>query len=123
MDFELSPEIVKLTGWTNAKLAKQGLPKDEIVRRLIKYGCLNRLLISDTSDEFDFIEDQLDIKLSKHRLNVSVLFMLQYKENINLGLKYMLSKVGLKFIGREHKAGDDSQNIARLFQELIDENR
>jgi len=118
-DFALSDDISQLTGWTIGKLMRQGLAKDEAMRRLGVYGCSNRLLVSDASDEIPFLEHSLQCELSQHRLNVSILFALATGKDINLGLENMLAEYGLHFKGRLHSAEDDSRNIARLFLRLL----
>jgi hypothetical protein len=118
-DFELSEEISLLTGWTMSKLNKQGLSKNEATRRLGVYGCNNRLLISDDSDEIPFLEQSLQTKFSPHRLNVSILFAISTGKDTNLGLESMLAHYGLQFEGRLHSGADDSRNIARLFLKLL----
>lgn len=118
VDFVLSPHIVKLTGWTNNKLATQGLPLEEVVRRLLKYSGENRLLVTDHSDEIPFIEEQLGIKLSNHRLNVAILFHILTGEGSSLGLNKMMEIQGVTPEGTPHNAGDDSRNIAKLFISL-----
>lgn len=118
-DFDVSPEILELTGWTIAKLKKQGIDCAEAVRRLAVYGSSNRLLVCDASDEIPFLEQSLACSLSPHRLNVSILFALATGKNINLGLKAMLAEFGMEFDGRLHSGADDSRNIARLFLRLL----
>lgn len=118
-DFEVSPEIQQLTGWSSAKLRKQGIEKEEALRRLLVYGFANRLLISDSSSEISFLEDSLNASFSPHRLNVSILFALITGKDINFGLEAMLKKFGMEFEGRLHSGADDSLNIARLFLHLI----
>ncbi|HEY9786822.1 MAG TPA: exonuclease domain-containing protein [Candidatus Obscuribacterales bacterium] len=122
-DFDLSPEISHLTGWTSAKLRKQGITKAEAIRRLAGYGFGNRLLVSDASDEIPFLEEALMSRFSQHRLNVSILFSLTTGKDINLGLEAMLAACGLNLEGRLHSAADDSRNIARLFLLLLPEQR
>jgi hypothetical protein len=75
-DFELTAEISRLTGWTQAKLLKRGISKEEASRRLDGYGSNNRLLVTDHSDEIPFLEAALGRTLSPHRLNVSVMVAL-----------------------------------------------
>lgn len=52
-------------------------------------------------------------------MNVSNLFRIKYKDFKSQSLLGMLEATGLGFIGRQHRAKDDSFNIARLFLELI----
>lgn len=115
VDFELSPEIAALTGWTTAKLRRQGVELPEAARRLLRQGFANRLLVTDQSDEIPFLEKSLGIDLSAHRLNMSILLGLQTGAAINLGLPAMLRLCGLELEGRLHSGADDSRNIARLF--------
>jgi inhibitor of KinA sporulation pathway (predicted exonuclease) len=118
-DFEVSAEILELTGWTQAKLTKQGMELGEAIRRLSLYGCANRLLVADTSDEIPFLESCLAQSLSPHRQNVSILFALVTGKSTNLGLPQMLAEFGMTPEGRLHSGADDSRNIARLFLRLL----
>jgi DNA polymerase III alpha subunit (gram-positive type) len=120
-DFEITPEVAELTGWTTAKLLKRGITTEEASRRLDSYGSNSRLLISDHSDEIPFIESALARTLSPHRLNVSIMIALLTGNEINLGLDQMLALYDLKFEGRPHSGVDDSRNIARLFLQLLPE--
>ena len=121
-DFELSPQITELTGWTAGKLRRQGVELVEATRRLVDlYGFSNRLLVSDSSDEVPSLEQSLNVSFSPHRLNVSILFALFTGKPINLGLEIMLAEFGMQFEGRPHSGVDDSKNIARLFLQLLPE--
>ena len=122
-NFELSPAVMELTGWTSSKLMKQGIDMPEAIRRLAVYGFANRLLVTDASDEIGFLEKALAIRFSPHRLNVSILFSLATGKNINLGLEAMLAECGLQFEGRLHSGADDSKNIARLFLKLLPQSK
>jgi DNA polymerase III alpha subunit (gram-positive type) len=122
-DFELTPAVSDLTGWTTSRLLKQGVSKDEASRRLAMYGSSNRLLVTDHSDEIPFLENSLACKLSPHRLNISILLALLTGNDINLGLEEMLEMCNMKFEGRPHSAVADSKNIARLFLRLLQEAR
>lgn len=118
-DFQLSSEISELTGWTQAKLLKQGISKEEASRRLDMYGSQNRLPVTDHSDEIPFLETALGRPLSPHRLNVSLMVALFTGHDINLGLDQMLAMYDLRFEGKPHSAVDDSKNIARLFLKML----
>lgn len=121
-NFEISPEITQLTGWTTSKLKKQGIESAEATRRLVElYGFTNRLLVSDSSDEVPFLEQSLSASFSQHRLNVSILFSLFTGKHTNLGLETMLAELGMQFEGKLHSGVDDSKNIARLFLKLLPE--
>lgn len=120
IDFDLSWQIIKLTGWTPPKLAKQGYDKTEVARRVIKYCGRNRLLVTDMDNEIPFIEEQLGIKLSLNRLNICTLFKLKRKDlTDNVGIDIMLEYFGLTFEGKQHRGVDDSYNIAKLFLEIV----
>ncbi len=118
-DFELTPEVTELTGWTTAKLLKSGISIEEACRRMEKHGFASRLLVTDQSDEVPFLEAALGRSLSSHRLNVSIMLTLATGNQINLGLIEMLRLYGLEFEGRQHSGRDDSFNIARLFVKLL----
>lgn len=117
IDWELSPEIAQLTGWTTAKLNRRGLDHYQADERLLKYGFKNRLLITDMSDEISAIEQQFQ-SYSPHRLNISILYSL-FTGKEATGLEGMLAEFGLTFEGRLHSGADDSRNIARIFLELL----
>jgi len=116
--FDVSPQVLELTGWTMAKLSKQGADVAEATRRLATYGFANRLLVTDASDEIPLLEEALQSEFSPHRLNVSILFALATGKAINVGLEAMLAEYGMQFEGRLHSGADDSRNIARLFLRL-----
>lgn len=128
-DKRVSDEIYKLTGWTQAKLNKAGEELPVVYKRLVeKYGLIGRLLIVDSKDEFltlngdafnkdENFEDWYD--QAPEQLNVCNLFRIKYNDFSSQSLEGMLEKTGLGFIGRQHRAKDDSFNIARLFLELI----
>lgn len=128
-DKRISDEIYKLTGWTQAKLNKSGEDLPTVFFRLQeKYGLYGRLLITDDKDEFKtLIEDTWakdvyndhDLTVAPEQMNVSNLFRIKYNDFSSQSLEGMLEKTGLGFIGRQHRAKDDSFNIARLFLELI----
>lgn len=97
-NFEISPEITQLTGWTTSELKKQGIETAEATRRLVElYGFTNRLLVSDSSHEIAFLEQSLNATFSPHRLNVSILFSLFTCKHMNLGLETMLDEFEMQF--------------------------
>jgi len=124
---DYDPAVFKLTGWTYKKLQKQGVQGQEASRRLLeKYGCKNRLLVVDQSNEISSLAGMLshiDINIDQASfgqdiLNISHLFMLKHGVQ-GLSLEEMLAYEALQFVGRQHRAADDSYNIARLFLELV----
>lgn len=120
----VSPYCAALTGWTYAKLMRQGVPFSEACRRLSeKYGGRNRLIVTDSDGEGETIRSQCALMgvaypLGSSFLNVSTLFELLTGEKGNLPLDQMLEKLGMAFEGRRHSGADDSRNIARLFLAL-----
>lgn len=127
-DKRISDEIYKLTGWTQSKLNKSGEELPVVFKRLEeKYGLWGRLLIVDSSDEWATLVKSTIQKNGNPRLifggpeqmNVSNLFRIKYNDFSSQSLEGMLERTGLGFIGRQHRAKDDSFNIARLFLELI----
>lgn len=114
---EVRPEIQALTGWTLARLRKQGFPAAEVTRRMQElYGMSNRLLVTDSGDEIPFLERTLGATFSSRQLNVSLLFALTQKQKgRNPSLEEMLTARGLTFQGTPHRAAEDALNIARLF--------
>lgn len=133
-DKRISDEIYQLTGWTQAKLNKSGEELPTVYMRLLgKYGLLGRLLIIDDKDEFLTLQRDAVSKAYSdpkylgpylgsappEQMNVSNLYRIKYKDFSSQSLLGMLEATGLGFIGRQHRAKDDSFNIARLFLELI----
>ncbi len=135
-DKRISDEIYKLTGWTQAKRNKGGEELPLVYERLLrKYGLGGRLLITDDKDEFFTLHTDAVWKSHAMReqgwairhlgiqapeqMNVSNLFRIKYNDFSSQSLEGMLEKTGLGFVGRQHRAKDDSYNIARLFLELI----
>lgn len=128
-DKRISDEIYKLTGWTQAKLNKGGEPLPVVYKRLVeKYGLNGRLLVTDDKDEFQTLNGDAFNKdenfddfydLAPEQMNVSNLYRIKYNDFTSQSLEGMLERTGLGFIGRQHRASDDSFNIARLFLELI----
>lgn len=121
VDFEVSPEITALTGWTTHRLNKRGISRLNALIRLYNYGCSNRLLVTDSNDEIQALEGMLRTPLnsfSGSRLNLSILFRLKTKIDYNIGLEGMLKYFDMEFEGKLHSGADDSRNIARLFLRL-----
>lgn len=128
-DKRISEEIYKLTGWTQKALNRAGEELPVVYKRLVeKYGLLGRLLIVDDKDEFSTLNGDAFNKDENfnhwydgapEQMNVSNLFRIKYNDFSSQSLEGMLEKTGLGFIGRQHRAKDDSFNIARLFLELI----
>jgi inhibitor of KinA sporulation pathway (predicted exonuclease) len=116
----ISPYCTELTGWTEAKLRKQGAPFAEVLRRFeSKYGAHNRLLITDSSDELDTVRAQcalmgLACPFGGGYLNVSTVMSVLTGDLRNLSLPEKLKLFGLEFEGNLHSGKDDSRNIARL---------
>jgi len=120
----VSPYCTALTGWTAAKLRRQGVPFAEACRRMAeKYGGRNRFLVTDSSDECEIVRAQcarMDVPypLGFCKFNVSALFQLLGGLPGGLSLDEMLAAVGMEFEGVRHRGSDDSRNIARLFLAL-----
>ena len=127
---ELRREIKDLTGWTENKLKKSGIPLKEALHRLkSKYGAQNRLCITDSWDELSLIGtslldmdvfDQYGLCPIRETMNVTTLWKIKTGNFYpNLDLRAMLAHFDLEFEGREHSAKDDSLNIARLFTTVM----
>ena len=121
----LAEEIVKLTGWTDKKLEKQGRPLNKVVDGIIqKYG-VGRILVVDSADELypfslaGYGTPALPMPFQGEQVNVSNLFRIAFELEHDVSLEYMLNRLGMVFDGRKHRAGDDSKNIARLFVQLM----
>lgn len=124
----ISEEVSILTGWTYGKLNKSGVTLAEACRRIQeKYGGLNRLLITDSDLETEALKRSVFKAHPAHypfgdsTLNVSHLFSILFREfGSSIGLDEMLTRVGLTFEGRRHRASDDSRNIAKLLLRLTE---
>lgn len=116
----ISPYCTELTGWTEAKLRKQGTPFAEVLRRFeSKHGAQNRLMVTDSNDELDTIRAQcalmkLPCPFGGGYLNVSTVLALLTGDLRNVSLPEKLNLFGLEFEGNLHSGKDDSRNIARL---------
>jgi len=125
----VSPFCTELTGWTMAKLQKQGVTYTEACRRLAaKYGAQGRLLVTDSNGDPLSVRRQctlldVDYPLGDDHLNVSSLFSMVTGQRQNLSLGEKLKVLGLDFDGRPHRADVDSANIARLFIKLLESTR
>lgn len=122
----ITEHITRLTGWTDRKLQKSGESFLKIWNRLLEeHGLGGRLLVVDCNKEFPTLQGELvsfnnPKRVSPEILNVSSLFKIKHrKAGAHLSLEEMLQAEGLEFEGRQHRAKDDSFNIARLFLELI----
>jgi inhibitor of KinA sporulation pathway (predicted exonuclease) len=113
-----------LTGWTYAKLKKQGFSYAKVCDLLSQRGALNRLVLTDSDNELERIAQQCQMMgltnpFGSGLQNVATLFALATQQNKNLNLEQMLAHVGLTFEGKPHRAVDDAVNIARLFITLM----
>lgn len=112
---EVNSFIVHLTGWTTAKLLKQGIPLEVACERVkTKYGSKNRLLVVDDDNETSLFGELNPFGTDV--MNISSLYKVIKKDfNSDKSLEFMLDSFGLKFEGKQHRAKDDAYNIARLF--------
>ena len=126
----IKEDIVKLTGWSTAKLEKIGEPIYAVYLRFLnKYGLVGRLMVTDIENEWMSVIANIDQEYMCFdeggwakpcdTMNVSSLYKIKHKDFLkNRSLDFMLSMEGLEFEGRRHRAKDDSYNIARLFLSL-----
>ena len=121
----VTPFCTELTGWTEARLRRQGVPFAEAIRRLSeKHGAASRLLVTDSNGDAELVASECRIlgvpqPFGLDRLNVATWFALVTRQKRNRGLEHMLATLGLQFEGTPHRASDDSRNIARLFLKLL----
>jgi inhibitor of KinA sporulation pathway (predicted exonuclease) len=121
----VTPFCTELTGWTLAKLNKQGVPYAEACRRIAaKHGSGSRLLVTDSNGDVASVRQQCALMgvanpFGEDHLNVAQLFSMITGQRRNLGLVEMLEALGLSFEGRQHRADIDSFNIARVLVELL----
>jgi inhibitor of KinA sporulation pathway (predicted exonuclease) len=122
----VSAYCTELTGWTLPLLKKHGMPFGEACRRLrVKHGSGSRLVITDASEELDEVKQQcmdlgVEYPFGSDTLNVSALFIMLVQPQRQLSLKEMLEYFGMEFEGTEHRAVDDSYNLARLYVRLME---
>jgi inhibitor of KinA sporulation pathway (predicted exonuclease) len=125
----VSPYCTQLTGWTMAKLQKQGVTYAEACRRLTaKHGALGRLLVVDSIGDVISVRNQcalmgVPFPFGEEHFNVSTHFNLVTRQKRKLSLEEKLAVLGLQFEGVQHRAAPDSANIARLLIELIKSGR
>ncbi|MDZ4834001.1 MAG: 3'-5' exonuclease [Candidatus Melainabacteria bacterium] len=117
----ISPYCTELTGWTEAKLKRQGMSFAEALRRIEgKHGGKNRTVVTDSDKELDAVRDQcqlmgLPCPFGSGYFNVSTMIAVLTGELRNLSLPEKLALFKLEFEGALHSGKDDSRNIARLF--------
>jgi inhibitor of KinA sporulation pathway (predicted exonuclease) len=122
----VTPFCTELTGWTMAKLQKQGVTYAEACRRLLaKHGSLNRLLVTDSNGDLASVREQcalmgVDFPFGDDHHNVSSLLSVITGQRRNMGLVENLAQLGLAFEGRQHRADVDSANIARVYIKVVE---
>ena len=123
----ISPYCTALTGWTHAKLIKQGFEFKQVLSLLQKQGSRNRLLVVDSDNELAIIrshcarlglEDPFGADVSM--LNISTIFNLAKRQEKNISLEQKLAAFNMRFEGIPHRAEDDAHNIALLFFALTE---
>lgn len=126
---KISPYCTELTGWTEAKLRRQGMPFEEALRRIEKkYGGKNRTVVTDSDKELEAVRAQcqlmgLPCPFGSGYLNVSTVIAVLTGELRNLSLPEKLALFGLDFDGSLHSGKDDSRNIARLLIAVAERGR
>lgn len=117
---KISPYCTELTGWTEAKLRKQGMEYARAIKLLAdKHGFRNRVLVTDHSGECGALQQQcqlmgIESPLGDEQLNISTVIAMASGVLENLSLDEKLALFGLKFEGPKHRGANDSLNIARL---------
>ncbi len=123
---KISSYCTELTGWTEAKLRRQGMPFSEALRRLsTKHGARNRTLVTDADNELETIRIQCQLlglacPFGNGYINVSTILSLLTGETRNLSLPEKLALFGLDFQGALHSGKDDSFNNARLLLTIVE---
>lgn len=124
----INDEIATLTGWTYGKLQKVGYNLLDVCEKLeTKYGARNRLIIVDQWGELDPLRTQLyhteegfhAYPFGSKLFNIADFYRIRKNDFTDQSMSSMLKGLGLEFIGKPHRAADDSYNIARIFLELI----
>lgn len=116
----ISPYCTELTGWTEKKLLRQGMPFARVMKLLAeKHGAKNRVLVSDHSGEAAAMAAQcesmgIECPLGDEQHNVSTVIAIVTGNLENLSLDEKLALFGLQFEGDRHRGANDSYNIARL---------
>lgn len=125
----VTPYCTELTGWTMAKLQKQGVTYAEACRRLsAKHGTIGRLLVVDSVGDVTSVRNQcalmaVPFPFGEEHFNVSTYFNLVTRQKRKLSLEEKLAVLGLRFEGVQHRAAPDSANIARLLIALVKSGR
>lgn len=117
---KISPYCTELTGWTQKKLLRQGMPFARVMKILAdKHGFKNRVLVTDHSGEAGALAAQcalmgIESPLGDEQHNISTVIAMATGNLENLSLDEKLALFGLQFEGPKHRGGNDSLNIARL---------
>lgn len=127
IDEPLNPYITDLTGITEEDLATKGVTLLEAYRAVEKlhkeWNCAPNPIVWGGGDSRE-LRDQLGLTSSDsyvfgHRwIDVKTLFQSWRRamgQPVQGGLAKSMTKVGLKFEGRKHDAGDDSFNTFRMY--------
>ena len=111
-----------LTGWTQEKLEKSGIPFAGACEKLTSVYNSNRYPWASYGD-FDRIafERECNRKNVKYpfcstHINLKTIFALHKKMSKGVGMKRALEMSGLELEGRHHSGMDDAWNIGRLLQ-------
>jgi len=125
---QVSPYCTALTGWTEAKLRKEGaVPFAEACRRLSqKYGARNRLLITDSDTETLKVKEQCELNAVEFPfgpgyLNISHLLAPLAGQRRRVGLEEMAALVGVEVQPEKlHRADYDATIIARIYLAVLE---
>lgn len=122
----ISDFCTELTGLTQAKLDRDGVPFDQALKQLLSYcqgpGYL-RSWASWGSDDRDFLRRQCErfdcrYPLNQPHFDIQALMMLM-RGCRKIGLKNAVERFGLTFEGRPHTGIDDAVNAARVLGEMV----
>lgn len=131
----ISEYITTLTGISNAHIESESYSLKEAYDQLslmaVHYGA-NRSLITWGCGDQETLREQLKIEstdpkdwhFGRRYLDVKTLYqclMLSRNQTTQGGLAKAIAKMGLRFEGKKHDAGDDAYNTFLLFRRLLKE--
>lgn len=130
----ISEYITTLTGITDMDIEKEGYTLKEAYDQLslmaLHYGAHRSLITWGCGDQ-ETLREQLNIikenkewRFGRRYWDVKTLFqalMLSRNQKIQSGLAKALIRMGMRFEGKKHDAGDDAYNTFLLFRRLLKE--
>lgn len=126
---EISKFCTQLTGWTQARIATEGVPLLDACGTLLRDHTVGYKTFASWGDydrnQFtrECRQKGLRYPFGPTHMNVKNLFAVLRGITTEVGVGDAMEMLGMKFDGRPHNGGDDAYNIARVLSVLIKSSR